>query len=260
MTVTNVWTRCRASKTKCEGLPGQICKHCAKSGTLARECTYNDPPKAKGPKPGSKALNGSGVNRHVRRRSQHTENDHDPALHQREAHLLTPELVHICFDFYRDHVQSVLPLLDSYRLSQALAELTNDEAYVQLCAFCAYVCLLPTFSITDERVFTPRQRAAGGGLGDNLFAEARKIRRNLILPDQVTSATISTCLLLSESYRLLEDHDSAQIFTHEATNWSANKLHWPSQVQSSTDRLIYYTLYIHERLVASTGESRTSHR
>lgn len=258
--MTDVRARCRASKTKCEGLPGQTCKHCAKSSTIAKECTYNDPPKAKGPKPGFRSSNGSGANRHKRRRSQPTEHDHDPALHQREAHLLTRKLVCVCFDFYRDHVQSILPLLDSYRLSQALAELTNDEAYVQLCAFCAYVCLLPSFSITDERVFTPRQRAAGGGLGELLFVEARKIRRNLILPDQVTSATISTCLLLSESYRLLEEYDSAQTFTHEATNWSANKLHWPSQLQSSTDRLIYNTLYIHERLVASTGESRTSGR
>lgn len=227
--MTNVRTRCRASKTKCEGLPGQSCIHCAKAGISARECTYNDPPKARGPKPGFKK---------PRR---------DPTLHQREAHLLTLKLVRVCFDFYRIHVQPVLPLLDSYRLDQALADWMNDEAYVQLCAFCAYICLLPTFSIPDGWMFTPRQRAAGGRMGDHLFTEARKIRRNLILPDQVTSTTISTTLLISESCRLLGDDDSARAFIHEASNWATNKLHWPSQVKSSTDRLIYSTLYINER-------------
>lgn len=252
--MTDLSFRCRRSKIRCEESPGQSCQQCNKPGASARQCTYDDPVKPKGPKLGSSRIPKSSETK--RPVGHHKDN-----CYQRESQLLTTELIRVCFEFYRDRIQSVIPLLDSTRLDQALVNyIEDDEAYVELCAFCACILLLPTFAFTDSTAFTQRQTTAGGELGDQLFVEARNVRRNLLLPDQATPATISTSLLLSECCQLRREYDSARVFTQEATNWSANKLDWPSQAQSNVDQRIYSTLFIQERLMGSNEDSCSSHR
>jgi len=226
-------------------------------------CTYNAVPQKKGPK-GSRAKVLSEL-RDTQRQSQLAPGSPfdlarsvSPVL-ARTPGLLTPDLVHICVEYFFTNLYPTQPILHHGHVQQTIMSMEHSiEAYCKITSLCAYVITQPNLVLPPSYpVQSEGGRLSNIQLGQILLDETIRCRKAYNFCENPTILTIYTSFFIFGCYFALDKQNAAWIYLRQALTLAhimdmhdEESYKSLDMMESTRRRRLFWVLYITERAYA----------